>query len=214
MNESGEPLDAPLTTQMLRRESDRGCVLVGAAILEEALDGLVRSGFVGDEGVEKHSISPLLAASGPLGSLWAKTQLTNAMGLLSADTYHDLEIIRKLRNRFAHQRESATFSDADVVTAVDRLATMATVWKQVPRHSINDGLGSPTEETEMREGRAYRAHKAGFACTVVILMSILRTTASVVRTAKSVHGRALREKCEEMEKMLRDGPPWPFEAED
>jgi DNA-binding MltR family transcriptional regulator len=206
MNESEEPSETPLTTQMLRRESDRGCVLVGAAILEEGLDALLTAGFVEEKIVAKASIGPLFAAGGPLGSFWAKIQLAHALGLLSSDTHHDLESVRRLRNRFAHYRESVSFSDADVIAAVDRLSTIATVWRQVPRYSAPQESSEPRNETKTLEPGYYLAHKAGFACAVVILNSILRATASLVARKRKEDGGVFLQERAAIEKVMRDGP--------
>ena len=57
------------------KESDRGCVLVAAAILDNCLETLLRAEFSQDATVVKRVINPLFKGQGPLASFWSKTQL-------------------------------------------------------------------------------------------------------------------------------------------
>jgi mannitol operon repressor len=99
----------------IKGESDRGCVLVGASFLDEALELLLRSRMSTNPAVIKKSIDPLFSSGhGPLASFWAKTELCQALGLIEDWEYEDLMRIRKLRNLFAHSHGSAAFSDPQV----------------------------------------------------------------------------------------------------
>jgi hypothetical protein len=62
-----------------------------------------------------------VATQGPLGSFWAKIQLSFALRIISQRTYEDLETIRELRNMFAHQYGAADFNDPAVVSVCERL---------------------------------------------------------------------------------------------
>lgn len=105
----------------IKEESDRGCVLVAAAFLDEALELLLRSKMSKDPSIVKASIEPLFTGIGPLKSFWAKTELCRVFRLIPEYEYADLTRIRSLRNLFAHSYVDATFSDPAVVEITSEL---------------------------------------------------------------------------------------------
>ena len=107
--------------ETIKVESDRGCVLVAAAFLDEGLELLLRSKMSKDAAVIKGSIEPLFAGLGPLRSFWAKTELCFSLGLVPDYQHADLMRIRNLRNLFAHSYTGATFEDPRVIQIVSEL---------------------------------------------------------------------------------------------
>jgi DNA-binding MltR family transcriptional regulator len=105
--------------QTLFSESDRGAVLVAAALLDDALEDLVRSVMSNQPDVVKKAVDPLLKS--PIRSFWAKTQLAYALQLIDSDLYDALNDIRGLRNAFAHRTAPASLSDTQVAQLVQRL---------------------------------------------------------------------------------------------
>jgi DNA-binding MltR family transcriptional regulator len=108
--------------ETIKVESDRGCVLVAAAFLDEALELLLRAQMSHDRAVVKNSVEPLFAGIGPLKSFWAKTELCRVLKLVSEQEYADLTSIRNLRNYFAHSYVDATFEDpkaAEIVVGLN-----------------------------------------------------------------------------------------------
>ncbi len=83
----------------LYSESDRGCALVGGAMLDEALAGLLRAYLISNPAVDK---ALLTNPGAPLSTFSARVATAMALGLLSDELYHDLEQIRKIRNLAAH----------------------------------------------------------------------------------------------------------------
>lgn len=105
----------------LDKESDRGCVLVAAAILDKYIETLLRAEFSQDATVVKRVINPLFKGQGPLTSFWSKTQLAYSLDLIPEWMYEDLERIRELRNEFAHRYKAADFEDPAVVRLTEKL---------------------------------------------------------------------------------------------
>lgn len=123
--ESEDELDKKSTevATTLLQESDRGCVLVGAALIDEVLEVLLRSKLESEPIIVKEVVDPLFRRNGPLSSFWGRIQLSYALGLINRGTYDDLEIIRDLRNSFAHQYGPASLDATDVADKIDRLKT-------------------------------------------------------------------------------------------
>jgi DNA-binding MltR family transcriptional regulator len=100
--------DIVLLIHELSEESDRGAVLIGVAVAEDLLGRIILSYFRdSDEGQR------LLHSSGALGAFSAKIKLAQALGLVDRNEAKALEIIAKIRNRFAHIL-AVSFTDQSV----------------------------------------------------------------------------------------------------
>lgn len=99
------PLDQPHLTRFkallaeMNKESSRGMVLVSSALLDEHLAECIRARIVDSRDVDRLTDS----FNAPLGTFSARILAAYALGILSEDEFHDLEIVRKVRNEFAHQ---------------------------------------------------------------------------------------------------------------
>ncbi len=93
----------------VQQESDRGCVIVCAALLEDDLEKLLRAHCQQDANVVKHFVDPLFRVYAPFSTFSAKIQVSYAMGLIRKQTHTTLDLIRRVRNDFAHERKSVSF---------------------------------------------------------------------------------------------------------
>src|SRR3954465_14012986 len=85
------------------------------AALERFLRSKIRPNYSADD------IRRLFEFSGILGSFGAKIIASYAFNWVGAETKHDLDIIRLLRNEFAHSRKSFGFSDPPVAAVCGQL---------------------------------------------------------------------------------------------
>jgi hypothetical protein len=95
----------------LGKETDRGVALVGAAFLENLLGALLEDFLLEDRKITKKLLKGPLA---PFGGFYPRTIASYSLGLISADEMHDLDIIRSVRNDFAHKAKSLSFSTPSV----------------------------------------------------------------------------------------------------
>ena len=92
----------------LKCETDRGLPLVAAALIDELLLETLRNFFI-----QNGSSNKLLdGASAPIGAMSARLNLCHALGLIDDFEKFESELIRKVRNRFAHARHGLSFDDA------------------------------------------------------------------------------------------------------
>jgi DNA-binding MltR family transcriptional regulator len=101
-------------------ESDRGAVIVAAALLEDDIDEVLKKVIKGYNVSEKH-IKAMFDLNGPLSSFSSKILVCYGFGLISKEIYDDLTKIRKLRNKFAHSTEKIDFLSVDIE---DHVATI------------------------------------------------------------------------------------------
>lgn len=100
----------------LEKETDRGAALLGAAFLDDVLDVMLRGYFIDDP----EAVNKLCGMGRPLESFGSRTHLAYCLGLLGKDVYHDVNLVREIRNDFAH-RHPANFEFPEVKAKCIRL---------------------------------------------------------------------------------------------
>lgn len=95
-----------IALQMLS-ERGRGAVLVGAARVDAALEGLLKAALAPPSGSET-----LFLTDRPLGSFGARIALAQRLGLIDHQVERALNTLRKVRNAFAHTTAVASLGEA------------------------------------------------------------------------------------------------------
>jgi hypothetical protein len=88
-------------------ERGRGAVLAGVARVDAALEHLLQAVMTPSPAKGDGLFLP----DRPLGSIGAKVALASRLGLIDASVERALNVLRKLRNAFAHSAESASLAD-------------------------------------------------------------------------------------------------------
>ena len=151
------PAETKAFVDGLVKESDRGCVLAGTAFMSDELDALLREAFRGPS----TAINRLFdGPNPPLGSLWAKSTLATAMGLIDAKTCDTLDTLRKMRNAFAHSSGPVSLSDERLTTLLNTL--------RAPVRKVVEALGLAFKEAigeidstgrQIAKGQSNSAHE-------------------------------------------------------
>lgn len=94
---------------VLNSESPRGGVLVAASFIENLLFKIIQAFLI--EGKPQEQI--LSGFNAPIGSLSAKIALAAALGLISERERRECDLIRRIRNKFAHNVHPS-FDDDDI----------------------------------------------------------------------------------------------------
>lgn len=95
----------------LKLESDRGAAVLSAIWIEELLTRKFKSLFSkGNSDARKK----LFDNNGPLSSFSSKITAAYCLGWLGQDTYHDINLVRKIRNTFAHHLHGISLEDAEI----------------------------------------------------------------------------------------------------
>jgi len=95
----------PLLDQ-LNEESERGAVVLSCSFIEDQLRNIIQSFLVDGEEAQKL----VEGFNAPLGTFSARATAAYAMGLISKSEHDEIDILRKVRNAFAHNFK-ATFED-------------------------------------------------------------------------------------------------------
>ena len=118
-------------------ESERGAILVAAAMLENALVDLLQSYLVPKP---LSSDSLFDGAAAPLASFSARIDLAYRIGLISDGFARDLHIIRRIRNDFAHRPSSCTLNEESALARITELDRSHGIFERSPKFFA---LGQP-----------------------------------------------------------------------
>jgi DNA-binding MltR family transcriptional regulator len=106
-------MDGRVTSDVIREfnaQSPRTVAIVGAAILEDCLERLLKLRFPVDGETKRE----LFKSTGAIGNLDVKIKMAYAFGILSKAAFSDFRTICEIRNKFAHRLDIDSFEHADV----------------------------------------------------------------------------------------------------
>lgn len=87
-------------------ESERAAVIVAAARVDVELEKLIKHVLKPHPG----GSDPLLDSERPLGTFSARISMAYRLGLIDQDFEHSIQMLRKMRNDFAHHFEDESLS--------------------------------------------------------------------------------------------------------
>ena len=125
-----------------QQESDRGCVIFGAAMLEEEVESLLRACCRTEPGTVKTVIDPLFRGYAPFATFSAKIQVSYAFGYIPKHLYRTLDLIRKLRNDCAHDKSAVSFQSAKYASRLRAIVASH------PRHVPSESEPDPDDDKE------------------------------------------------------------------
>ncbi len=112
---SHPPLDLERFSSRFRDESDRACIVLGAALIDAELERLYLRRLVGIP-------VDLLRQGCVPRSLSGRIKMAHALGWISNDVLRDLELIRDIRNDFAHSSDfELSFEDSQTAARCEEL---------------------------------------------------------------------------------------------
>ena len=113
------PVDMDSFFEELRGDSDRACSLVTAAALSDLLQKLLGAHFIRLTQEEQNHIFFEQHAS--LGDFASRIEISYACGLISKKERDSLNVIRRIRNQFAHTVAQINFSNEIIRKECDKL---------------------------------------------------------------------------------------------
>jgi len=177
----------------LTDESDRGCVLVASALLEECLENRFRRIFDSKK-IPKNVQDSLFVSNGPLATFAAKIKVAYAVGLTIKQTFDDLEAVRRLRNGAAHAAKDFDFSNQVIAHKIDSLKCVGPWKTKMTRYSFESAKAGDTKAAGLKDGRSkthseararlagyLKYHKSLFALGIQNLLMEIRSGMSIAQ---------------------------------
>lgn len=132
-------------SENLLKESDRGCVIISAEMLNNSLESLLRLSF--REGKDQKNIDGLFSTYAPLSTFSARISVSYATKLITSNMYTSLNIIRKMRNRFAHDNQVIDFQDQSINDLLSNLISKKV--SSIPSEKFYSNLPEPIKSRGM-----------------------------------------------------------------
>ncbi|MEN3756124.1 hypothetical protein ABDZ57_04750 [Aeromonas veronii] len=98
------------TSSILKGESDRGAVLIAAAMLELGLEKLLVAKLL----PSTSSKDTLFDNNGALGTFSSKIEMSYRLGLITFKQKNMFNIFRRIRNEFAHSANAITLVEPSI----------------------------------------------------------------------------------------------------
>lgn len=117
-----------------KREGDRACALILTANLDNRLREVLVAHFIQMSSALQKS---LFEGTGALSSFSSRIRVTYSCGLLSEDEFHDLNIIRKVRNCFAHEEHGWSFATSEICALCSSLKMPTFIQSEYPELASN-----------------------------------------------------------------------------
>lgn len=111
------------------KESDRGCVIIGTAMVEDELELLLRAYCRNDRQVVKRVVDPLFRTYAPFSTLSGKIAVSFALGLIPENLHDCLTLLRKFRNDFAHEDTLTSFQTPKNKARLNTLFRLLSEWR-------------------------------------------------------------------------------------
>ena len=98
----------------LQSESPRAAAIISGAFLDSLLRDLIASFMIENDKAVDELLGSDKNLETPLSSFGARIKTAYCLGLISKLEYHDLNLVKKVRNRFAHKLHGYTFKNEEI----------------------------------------------------------------------------------------------------
>lgn len=117
----------------LQNESPRAAVIISSAFLDAQIRTILSNVLIDEQKVVDEFLDS------DLQSFSSRTKASYCLGLISESIYHDLNIIRKIRNKFAHEMHGYSFDEPEIVNFCNslQLAKMIANTSALPKSHDN-----------------------------------------------------------------------------
>jgi DNA-binding MltR family transcriptional regulator len=123
----------------LQNETARGAVIIASAFLDAKLRNLLSKALIDDQKVVDELLGTEDKPDRPLSSFSSRIKAAYCMGLISRGMYHDLEMIRKIRNKFAHKMHGYSFNEPEIVSWCKSLKLAKMIADVIPHFPNSHG---------------------------------------------------------------------------
>ena len=118
LEQAPSPQEYQVAWENVRKDGSMGSVILAGTLVEDSLRALLISRMA--PGVEMDEPKDLFGPMKPLSTFSAKIRMGFALKLYGERTFDDLELLRKLRNLFAHGKLAIDFDTPGVKRAINQ----------------------------------------------------------------------------------------------
>ncbi len=156
---------------LVRAQDDRAMVLSIATFLEDTLGRLLLAYFR----TCKSTKELIEGFNAPLGTFGSRIKAVYVFGLVTEDQFKDMEILRKIRNQFAHNWDGVTLDRNDIQALIGQTSGYTVNHRPIeggPREKLLECLSTCCMELQvflgrLVDGKTNRAPDVSHRLTVV-----------------------------------------------
>jgi len=104
-------------------ESPRAAVIISCAFLDSLLRDLICSFMIDDAKKVDELLGGEDGSEAPISSFSARIKTAYCLGLVTKKEFDDLNLIRRIRNRFAHRLHGYSFENQEIIDWCNSLQT-------------------------------------------------------------------------------------------
>ena len=150
LNDNPHLTDFMSMLEEVQKESERGSVLVTCSMLDDLLRKIISSFLL--KGKEANDL--IEGFNAPLGTFSARIKCAHAMGLITKKEFSECNILRKIRNEFAHNI-NISFEEQSIIDLCKNLQLRAKDYEGV---HVNPHGQYATASTALILNLTNRAH--------------------------------------------------------
>jgi DNA-binding MltR family transcriptional regulator len=143
--------------------SERSAVIVGAAQLDDSLERLLLKVLK----PQSDKNDRLFGVNGPLRDTYPKINLAYRLGIIDDDVEQALQLVRKIRNDFAHSLESASLSDSPHGDRLNELVNLC------EKNEVYRGMRKDLTDLLKREDLAEEVERGQFSESLLDFASVM-----------------------------------------
>ena len=157
----------------------RGLGIPLPTILENRLTEILKIAMRRDAAIEKE----LFRVGGPLGDFGVKIQLAYMLGLIAKETFRDLDLLRKIRNDFAHKVKIKSFEDERISSRIKSTHVYKTLIALRKRRRFDPQRAEPAGDKLMAQllRDELETMRDAFRMCVRMLIHLLNTLEEALR---------------------------------
>ena len=132
----------------IRTESERACVIVGAANIDALLDDLITKALL-----PVKAKSRLCSESNAFTTFSAKLNLAHQLGLIDDDLFFQVNLLRKIRNDFSHNLSGCRLTEAPHLNRYQDLLksiSKCPLYKRMPKGFPDGNIDEPEHVLTMK----------------------------------------------------------------
>ena len=172
----------------LQSESARGAAILASVWIEDLIERKLRVHFAKGNSETRRKLFDL---GGPVSAFSSKILVAHALGWIDSEIFHDINLVRKIRNVFAHEVHGTGFDYPTVSRLIDKLMVPERYyhdWTELRAAETKDGKGAVLYTGDRRDdvGDALSVQKLRYLMGVSVLIAeVARSLELTIRIPKS-----------------------------
>ncbi|CAG8999495.1 MAG: Mannitol operon repressor [Candidatus Celerinatantimonas neptuna] len=119
--------ESEILERLNQSHSIRGFLIQTNELLEESVANLIQRLLRKDDYAIKYAVNPLLSSQGPLGEMDVRLKLIYGLGIISQETYQDIENLMALRDFLNNEAQEYDFTDQKIISEIKSLHILSDI---------------------------------------------------------------------------------------